>query len=58
MKKPWWQSTTILGAILAAAANVAGANPGDRVKAVFESAGVIVAAVGARQAIAKNGQGE
>lgn len=55
-KRHLWFSSTIWGAVLAAAAHVASA-PRD-VTRWFQAAGIVTAAVGAREAIAKNGQGK
>lgn len=59
MDKAFWKSRTFWGALLAAAVPVATASTtADRVNAGVQAVGVVLAAVGVRGAIAKNGQGK
>ena len=51
----WWKSKTLIGAILGAASLVV-PNP-KSVEVWSQAAAIIISAVGVRQAIAKNGQG-
>ena len=59
MRKDWWKSRTFWGAVIVSAARVVAApdNAG-RLDAGVQGIGVVLAAVGVRDAIAKNGQGE
>lgn len=62
MKKAWWKSSTMWGAIMLAAAHVAmkvatDPSPASIGTAIGEAVGIVIAAKGAREAIAKNGSG-
>lgn len=51
----WWRSTTVLGALFAAGARVM---TDHSLTSIAESIGIVIAAFGARNAIAKNGEGK
>ena len=59
MNKAFWKSRTFWGAVIVSAARIVAApdNAG-RVDAAVQGVGVVLAAVGVRDAIAKNGEGK
>lgn len=55
----WFKSKTFWGALVTAAAPVIAApNASDRVTAIAQGLGIVLAAVGIRSAVSKNGAGE
>lgn len=59
MRKDWWKSRTFWGALVIGAARVVVApDTPARVEAAIQAGGLVLAAVGVRDAIAKNGKGE
>lgn len=59
MNKPFWKSRTFWGAVLTATVPVLTApTNGTRITAAVQGAGIVLAAIGVRGAIAKNGTGQ
>lgn len=59
MNKSFWKSRTFWGAVLTAVVPVLAApTAGTRITAAAQGVGIVLAAVGVRGAIAKNGTGQ
>lgn len=57
MNKHFWKSRTFWGALILSAGRIAFAPADQRPAAISEGLGIVLAAIGVRDAIAKNGEG-